>query len=167
MKDCTVLLEASEDDFAELIEDRAPRGLSLSDSALAPAPVLQMLGGLAQSIRCTFAPAAWMIVEDGGEIVGLCSITKLLDEGGIDIGYGIAPTRQGRGVATKAISALLKWAQNDLRVNFVTAETSVNNRASQRVLETNHFVRVGERQDAEDGELICWKFDLRSMPQTS
>jgi RimJ/RimL family protein N-acetyltransferase len=161
-----MLLEAGEKDFADLIAGNAPRGLALPDSALAPVEVLQMLCELATSIRHTFAPAAWMVIEQG-EIVGLCSITKQVDGGGIDIGYGIAPTRQGKGSATRAVSAILEWARNDPRVQMVTAETSVNNPASQSVLEHNGFIQTGQRHDVEDGDLLCWKIDVARPIQIS
>ncbi len=161
-----MLLEAGEQDFVDLIAGNAPRGLALPDSALAPVEILQMLGGLATSIRSTFAPAAWMIVEQG-EIVGLCSVTKLVEGGGIYVGYGIAPTRQRRGSATRAISAVLEWAGNDARVNMVIAETVVNNPASQRVLLHNGFIQTGQRYDPEDGDLFCWKIDVARPIQIS
>jgi RimJ/RimL family protein N-acetyltransferase len=161
-----MLLEACEDDFADLIAGKAPRGLAIPDSAIAPAPVLHMLSEVAQSVRGTFTPVAWMIVEQG-EVVGLCSITKPVECGRIDIGYGIAPTRQGRGIATNAISSVLEWAQNDDRVHAVTAETAIDNLASQRVLEHNGFIRIGERHDDEDGDLYCWKVDFGRIRQLS
>lgn len=52
---------------------------------------------------------------------------------------------------------IVAWACADLRVTAVTAETSVQNQASQRVLERNGFLRTGGRVDPEDGELICWR----------
>jgi RimJ/RimL family protein N-acetyltransferase len=161
-----MLLEAGEQDFVDLIAGNAPRGLALPNSALAPVEVLHILGELATSIRSTFAPAAWMILEQG-EIVGLCSITKLVDGGGIDIGYGIAPTRQGQGNATRAVSAILEWARNDSRVQMVTAETAVNNPASQRVLLHNGFTQTGQRYDPEDGDLFSWKIDVARPIQIS
>jgi putative acetyltransferase len=51
----------------------------------------------------------------------------------------------------------VEWACADPRVTAVTAETSVHNHPSQRVLEHNGFLKVGERLDPEDGKLICWK----------
>jgi RimJ/RimL family protein N-acetyltransferase len=115
-----------------------------------------MLRELANHIRPQFAPAAWLIVENE-EIVGLCSLTRVPSDGVIDIGYGIAPSRQGRGHAKDAVAAIVEWARAEPRVTAVTAETSVQNLPSQRVLERNGFLRVGERTDTEDGDLICWK----------
>lgn len=152
-----MIIEATAYDFAALLQGVAPRNLRLvPDSAIAPPEVLQMLADLAGTIRAGFAPAAWLIVEDG-ELVGLCSIARPPEGGEILIGYGVAPDRQGRGAATRAIADLLLWAGGDPRVALVSAETGVDNVASQLVLERNGFVRTGERLDDEDGPLICWQ----------
>jgi len=152
-----MIIEATDHDFATLLQGVAPRNLRLvPDSAIAPPEVLQMLADLAGTIRAGFAPAAWLIVEDG-ELVGLCSVARPPVGGEVHIGYGVAPGRQGKGAATRAIADLLLWAGADPRVALVSAETGVDNVASQRVLERNGFVRTGERLDDEDGQLICWQ----------
>jgi putative acetyltransferase len=151
-----MLISAEDTDFATLLSGEAPRGLVLPDSEIAPRAVLEMLRELAARIRPQFAPAAWWIVESG-EVVGLSSLTRVPSAGVIDIGYGIAPSRQGRGQARRAIADIVEWACADPRVTAVTAETSVHNHASQRVLERNGFLRTGGRLDPKDGELICWK----------
>jgi len=87
----------------------------------------------------------------------MCSITHPPREGVIDIGYGVAPSRQGRGIAGRAIRDVVGWARGRPEVHGITAETSLANLASQRVLAGAGFVRVGERLDAEDGALICWR----------
>jgi len=152
-----VIIEATATDFAALLAGKAPRNLFLvNDSELAPPEILAMLAGLAATIRTDFEPAAWMLVE-ASEIVGLCSLVRAPEQGELNIGYGVAPTRQGRGIAGRAIGEILHWARHDPRVDLVTAETAIGNLASQRVLERNGFVRCGERHDAEDGQLICWQ----------
>ena len=115
-----------------------------------------MLAGVAARVGESFSPASWLIVEDG-EVVGMCSVTRPPSEGVIDIGYGIAPTRQNRGCASRAIGDIVAWARTSPDVRAITAETGIANVASQRVLERNGFVRVGERVDDEDGPLICWR----------
>ena len=142
-----MLIAAQDSDFARLIA---------SESEIGPPEVLEMLANLAADIRRDFAPSAWQICA-GGEVVGLCSIVKAPVEGVIMIGYGIAPQRMGRGHATRAIALLVEWARGDARVRALAAETGRDNIASQRVLEHNHFISVGERVDEEDGELICWR----------
>ncbi len=156
-----MLIEATHDDFAALLRGEAPGLYRLCDSPLAPPEVLAMLGELADRIRPIFSPSAWIIVEDG-EIAGLISPTQPLDaaDRSLRIGYGVAPTRQGRGVATRAVADLAAWAQADDRILALTAETSVDNPASQTVLARNGFQAVGERVDSEDGPLILWRLAL-------
>jgi RimJ/RimL family protein N-acetyltransferase len=156
-----MLIEAKTQDFAALLRGEAPAPYRLCDSPLGPPEVLAMLAQLADGIRLVFSPAAWMIVEDG-EIVGLLSPTKPLNaaDRSLHVGYGVAPTRRGRGVATRAVADLAVWARTDDRVHALTAETSVDNPASQAVLARNGFQVVGERVDDEDGPLLCWRLNL-------
>lgn len=152
-----MIIETTVTDFTLLMQGKAPRDLRLgADVELAPPQVLEMLAGLAGRIAAQFEPAAWMMVEDR-EIVGLLSVTRLPRPGEIHIGYGVAPTRQGRGVATRAVADLLAWARQDSRVTCVSAETGVANTASRLTLERNGFANVGNRVDDEDGAVICWQ----------
>ncbi len=151
-----IIIEATESDFDALLSGIAPRDVRLvPDSPIVPADVLQMLADLANGLRPHFSPSAWMIVE-GDEIVGLCSVVRIPEGGELHIGYGVAPTRQGMGAATRAVASLLAEAQRDTRISAVSAETSIDNIASQRVLERNGFQRIGERVDAQDGPVICY-----------
>lgn len=156
-----MLIEAKTQDFAALSRGEAPAPFRLCDSPLGSPEVLAMLAQLAERVGETFRPSAWMMVEDG-EIVGLLSPTEPLDpsDGSLLIGYGVAPTRRSRGVATRAVADLVAWAGADERVRALTAETSVDNPASQAVLAHNGFHRVGERVDAEDGPLIRWRLTV-------
>jgi RimJ/RimL family protein N-acetyltransferase len=151
-----MIIETEAADYAALLDGRAPRGLTLADSPIAPPEILQMLAGLAERVSATFAPASWLIVEEG-EVIGLCSITRPPEGGSIDIGYGIAPDRQRRGIATRAIGAIVEWARGVPNVSAITAETAVDNIASQLVLMRNGFKRTSERVDVEDGPLFGWR----------
>lgn len=152
-----MLLPAEDADFEALHVGGLVRGRRVAEGGIAPAPVMEMLQALALKIRSACSPAAWWILDDG-EVVGLCSITAGPSaDGAIDIGYGVAASRQGRGAATRAVNEVLAWARLREDLTAVTAETSVSNPASQRVLERNGFLRIGTRIDPEDGELICWQ----------
>jgi len=151
-----MIVETTGEDYTLLLRGDAPRAFKLADTPLAPPEVLQMLADVASNVRATFLPASWLIVEDD-EIVGLCSVTRAPIDGVIDIGYGIAPSRQNRGIAGRAIGEVVSWARRAPNVIALTAETSPTNVASQRVLSRNGFVEVGERVDDEDGRLICWR----------
>jgi RimJ/RimL family protein N-acetyltransferase len=150
-----MIIETNVADYAALLAGLAPRGLKLADSPIAPPEILEMLAALAVGIETGFSPASWLIVEDD-EVVGLCSITRPPENGSIDIGYGIAPSRQRRGSATRAIGAIVEWARTAPHVSVITAETAVDNIASQLVLMRNGFERTSERVDVEDGPLFGW-----------
>jgi ribosomal-protein-alanine N-acetyltransferase len=62
--------------------------------------------------------------------------------GEVEIGYGIVPTRQGRGYATEAVSTLASLALTMPDVVAVVASTDAGNVASQRVLEKAGFQLV-------------------------
>lgn len=151
-----MIMETSRDDFAALLLGRAAGALRLADTPVAPPDVLRMLSGLAEEIGKAFSPAAWLFIEEG-EIVGLCSIVRPPQDGVVEIGYGVAPSRQGRGVASRAVADLVAWARTRPDVLALTAETSTVNPASQKALAAGGFVPVGERIDDEDGPLICWR----------
>ncbi len=62
--------------------------------------------------------------------------------GEVEIGYGIVPSRQGRGYATEALRTMIAMAWADARVTVVVAGTDPGNVASQRVLEKAGFRRI-------------------------
>ena len=151
-----MIREATDADFDSVIVGQAPDGLQLPGEPIESPEILAMLRELARGIRPHFTPASWFIL-DGPEIVGLCSLVKQPDGPAIDIGYGIAESRRGRGLASAGVAAVLEWARRDDRVGVVRAECGVDNPASQKVLERNGFAPVGERIDPEDGPVICWE----------
>ena len=151
-----MIVEMTREDYVSLLLGRAPRDFSLADTPIAPDAVLRMLADLDARVRETFSPASWLIVEQD-EVVGLCSIVRPPEGGEIAIGYGIAPSRQGRGIAGRMAGEIIAWARADKRVLAVTADTAVHNAASQRVLLRNGFSQFGERVDDEDGPLLCWR----------
>jgi len=151
-----MLIEATDAHFAALIAGEAPDGLTLAEGGVETPEMLAMLRGLSAEVGETFEPNAWLIVEDG-EVAGLTSLVRTPYVGDtVMIGYGVAASRRGRGIATRAVADLLAWARSDHRVSTVTAETAIHNLASQRVLEANGFARSGEREDEDDGPLFCW-----------
>lgn len=151
-----MLIPATDADFAALIDGTARPGLAVAPGGIEAAEVLAMLRGLCADIGAAFAPNAWLIVEDG-EIAGLCSITSAPRAGAIDIGYGVAASRRRCGIARRAIADLAIWASDDPRVTAITAATSPENPASQRVLAANGFIETGTTIDPDDGPLILWR----------
>ena len=72
----------------------------------------------------------------------------------VELGYGIVPSRQGRGYATEAVVAMLSMAWADPGVTAVVATTARGNVASQRVLAKAGFRLAGRAGAGDrDGEL--------------
>ncbi|MES2054589.1 MAG: GNAT family protein [Pseudomonadota bacterium] len=150
-------------DFAWLLGETPirPHALTQCEGGIGPVEVTALMRDVTRRVVATTdRPVAWMIA-DGDEVVGMASFTRQAADGRYEIGYGIAPTREGRGVMTRAIAALLPLLRADGH-SGLTAETSVDNPGSQRVLDKNGFVRTGTRDDPEDGALITWAIDLTS-----
>ena len=75
------------------------------------------------------------------------------ERGEVEVGYGVCPSYQGRGVASEALDALCEFARG--RVDAIVAETDLDNVASQRVLE-----KCGFRSAGGDHDLLRWRRDL-------
>jgi ribosomal-protein-alanine N-acetyltransferase len=74
--------------------------------------------------------------------------------GAVEIGYGVAKSRQGHGFITEAARRLCEFAREQGALS-VTAETDAANVASQRVLE-----KCGFEQLSNDSASIWWRLDL-------
>jgi RimJ/RimL family protein N-acetyltransferase len=74
------------------------------------------------------------------------------ERGEVEIGYGVSPSCQGRGVASDAVLALCEYSRG--RVGAILADSDRDNVASQRVLE-----KCGFRVDTEDATLLHWRRD--------
>ena len=60
-----------------------------------------------------------------------------------NLGYWVDRARNGRGLATGAVDAVVKRAFTELGLHRIEAATLVDNVASQRVLEKTGFRRIG------------------------
>lgn len=147
-------------DYAWLLNE-APRGdgLRLCGGGISPDAVTAMLRGITAGLAAgDVRPLAWLIA-DGDAVVGMTSFTRREADDRYEIGYGIAPAHEGRGVMSAAMALLLPMLRGDGH-RGLTAATGVDNPGSQRVLEKNGFVPDGTRDDPEDGPLRLWAIDL-------
>jgi RimJ/RimL family protein N-acetyltransferase len=90
------------------------------------------------------------------ELVGWGGFKGPPADGVVELGYEIAESRQGRGLATAAVEVMLGEAFRDERVESVIAHTLAERNASNRVLEKTGFALAGETE--EDG-LKVWRFE--------
>ncbi|MES2096395.1 MAG: GNAT family N-acetyltransferase [Pseudomonadota bacterium] len=147
------LLPMTDAHFAWLMGEASPPpdAPPLAEGGLAPPEIVDLLRGIAFEVG---GEAAWMMVADG-EGVGLISIKERDSQGRWDIGYGVAPTREGRGHATAAV-ATLKAIARAKGARGLTAETLPDSGASERVLRRNGFACIGQYDHPEDGWVDQW-----------
>lgn len=89
-------------------------------------------------------PGTFLVLEDG-VVVGDCGWFGPPDEDGeVEIGYGLAPSARGRGVATEAVQLLVDWALAQ-GARSVRAEVLPGNEPSLRLLARLGFADIGER----------------------
>jgi len=96
---------------------------------------------------------------DEWEVVGGAGFHSPPHDGVVEIGYGIAESRQGRGIATDAVSQLIDLARRAGDAHRITATTDPDNIASQRVLAKCGFTR-GDDLSGDEGPEQYWSFDL-------
>ncbi len=84
---------------------------------------------------------------DLGIIIGLIGFKDVPDElGESEIGYGIAPSFEGKGFATEALQLLSDKGFHNQELNQIIAKTNVGNFPSQRVLIKNGFEKISENE---------------------
>ena len=64
------------------------------------------------------------------------------EEGQVTIGYGLVEQYRGRGLGTEALAALIAYCRTRPEVRTILADTEVQNKVSQRVLEKAGFTFI-------------------------
>lgn len=134
------------------------RSYHLPEGGLEPPEVLEMLAGWTARLHAAQGWGSW-VAAAAGEVVASLAVKAPMQDGCVEIGYGVAPMRRGRGLATAAVLALLPLLAAR-GVKLVTAETALDNPASGRVLTRAGFVQTGQRIDLDDGAVIQWQRHL-------
>lgn len=135
--------------------------IQTDDDLTQPEAIYQPAGGLeleAVIARMAGAPRIWLAVVDS-TIVGLAAyLGGPPDEP--EIGYGIAPTYRGGGLAKHVVATLCATAKAE-GLTGLTARTAVANPASGAVLKARGFVAGPTETDPEMGEVIHWTWSCR------
>ena len=163
----TFLHAMTDTDFAWMMGEAGAQSpdLTLPDVPIASAEIITMLRGIAADLAAADdRPVAWLAAE-AGAVVAMIGFTRRGADGRYELGYGVAPAHRGRGIMTRALACLLPVLAVQGH-DSLTVETSVDNPASQHVLERNGFARSGTREDPEDGALILWAIDLYQKAET-
>lgn len=114
-------------------------------------------------------PAEWgshLVFDADGALVGLAGWKGAPVGGAAELGYAVAPGRQGRGIASAAVRELLVRAQR-AGLRLAVAHTLAAESASTSVLRRCGFTRVAVAVDDEDGPVWRWERSLESdAPRT-
>ena len=82
----------------------------------------------------------WLIVDDDGRVAGECGVKGPPGpDGVVEIGYGLAGPSRGRGLGSRAVSALLDELRGRTGVRVIEARVVADNVASRRLLERLRF----------------------------
>jgi len=132
-----------------------------------PGPALSLFPAQVERMALDERSAAWnrtMVERSGGVAVGQLGFKAPPDEAGrVELGYGVSPSRWGRGYATEAVREMTRWAWEQPRVRHVVAECLETNTASRRVLEKADFEMVGRRFSRE-GLMMMWEHRRSPLP---
>lgn len=77
----------------------------------------------------------------------------------VEIGYAIAPAFQGQGLATDAVTQMVRRAFETASVRAVDAHTLGHANPSTRVLEKSGFQKIGETSDPDEGPIWHWRLE--------
>lgn len=93
--------------------------------------------------------ARWVVVDIAGdEVVGQVGLRSIdFAEGEADISYWVVPQSRQHGVATESVSALARWAFDDLGLHRLELHHAPLNAASCRVAVKTGFVLEGTMRE--------------------
>jgi [ribosomal protein S5]-alanine N-acetyltransferase len=91
-------------------------------------------------------------------LVGWGGFKGMPRDGTVELGYAVAPSWEGRGIATAAVNAMLDEAFADPEVLAVIAHTLAEPGPSPRVLEKAGFAHAGAIAEGDDG--VVWRYRL-------
>jgi [ribosomal protein S5]-alanine N-acetyltransferase len=117
---------------------------------------------LADDPRAARWGTRFFVLEKPPTLVGWGGFKGAPRDGVVELGYAIAPSFEGRGLATAAVREMLQQALADPAVRRVIAHTLPKRNASVRVLEKAGFVHDGDVADDDVGTV--WRFRLDRQP---
>jgi RimJ/RimL family protein N-acetyltransferase len=100
-----------------------------------------------------------LVFDDDGALVGNGGWTGSPVHGVAELGYAVAPSRQGRGIATAVVRELIEFGRA-AGLRTVVANTLANESPSTTVLKRCGFRTVSEHVDPEEGAVWRWELDL-------
>ena len=124
----------------DMAEDLWRNSLDEDNRRFVPDEVFETLGDAQQVLSSLMAaaqtgdgPFVYPVLTRQGDNVGYVQLC--MAERGWEVGYHIAKPCTGRGYATEALRAVLRFGFNTLRLNRIEAQHELDNPASGRVME--------------------------------
>ncbi|CAG9621502.1 hypothetical protein BACCIP111883_02275 [Sutcliffiella rhizosphaerae] len=103
----------------------------------------------------------YLIKDEMGSILGRINIIDINRQQKVGhLGYRVGENAVGKGVASKAVAQILEQTK-DLEIVSIKAKTTLDNIASQKVLEKNGFMRTDLLAETNDIDFVYyeWKID--------
>ncbi len=85
-----------------------------------------------------------LLPKDGDTLIGICGLQYLPERAGVEIGWWLAPSHWGRGLASEAARQALAYGFDVCNLARIVAIAQAANRDSRRVME-----RIGMRFERE------------------
>jgi [ribosomal protein S5]-alanine N-acetyltransferase len=97
----------------------------------------------------------WAVIEKVSQkIIGSCGFARLEETGEIELGYLFARQSWGKGYATEAAAACLRYGFEQLNFTKVIALTDLEHTASQRVVERIGFTCLGIKSYGGEANMV-------------
>ena len=109
------------------------------------------------------------LIFEGGALVGFGGFKGEPVDGAVEIGYAVAPSCRGRGIATAATRWMIDRAEG-AGVTLVVAHTLAEENPSTSVLERCGFTLVGSVPDPDGGvddDVWRWERAVRAADQAA
>lgn len=138
----------------ELCVNQSPRTIS---AELMEALEKTIIPGVEANEKDYLYSTLWTIIwKEQKKMVGdLCFFGVPNEKGEIEIGYGTYEGFRKRGFMTEAVSAMIKWAEEQPGIRAIIAGTEKSNADSYAILERNNFVKSGESET-----LFNWRLNI-------
>jgi [ribosomal protein S5]-alanine N-acetyltransferase len=93
-------------------------------------------------------------------VLGGCGFKTAPINGSVEIGYGVAESQRGRGIATAAVAQLLQIASSSGLVQIVVAQVIPDNAASSKVVSRLGFSKGQSLVDHDGETVVQWSFPV-------
>jgi len=107
------------------------------------------------------SPWVGYLAIENGVCVGTCGFKSAPQDMRVEIAYFTFPENEGRGVATRMASELIRIARHVLPSITIFAQTLAEDNASTTILKKLGFQFDGELMHPEDGKV--WEWSLRAQ----